>query len=399
MPVALLQIQAVGEQDIYLTKTPQINIFKYVYYRYHNFAREIQSLHLNEVASFGKKTTVNVPFRGHMLSKIFLQLKLPALQKINGDYACWSDVLGYSIFDGSIDLELNGVIIDRLFPECLDFVSELEVLDQNFNKTILKSDVYRSVMYNAQKETELMIPLSFWFTKHYSSALPLMSMYGHEEVKIHFALKSFDTLIHYDGTAPPVKRDIVDSNLIVEYLYLDSDLVKTLQAEPHLYIIEQTVSSIEESIDSAIGQYNSPLVFENVCKEIFFALIEKDNVDNNNHFNYSRVDNGESIISEASLVLDGKHIFGDFKDESIFRTVLPGITHPKITDKFIYTIPFCIKSNLQQPTGGLNLSRFHDVTLSLKLKEDNNNCFLRVYAIVYNVLQIKDGRITFEYNY
>ena len=41
MSPGLLQLQSVGEQDVFLTQSPQINIFKYSYYRYVNFATEV----------------------------------------------------------------------------------------------------------------------------------------------------------------------------------------------------------------------------------------------------------------------------------------------------------------------------------------------------------------------
>ena len=66
-----------------------------------------------------------IPKRGHLLSKLHLHISLPILEKTDGKYACWSDTLGYGIFDGPIELQIGGVVVDRLYPQFLDAWDEL----------------------------------------------------------------------------------------------------------------------------------------------------------------------------------------------------------------------------------------------------------------------------------
>ena len=75
MSPSLLQLQATGLEDVYLTQDPQINIFKYNYYRYVNFATETIKLETNIISNFGKKMTCEIPKRGHLLSKLHLHIK------------------------------------------------------------------------------------------------------------------------------------------------------------------------------------------------------------------------------------------------------------------------------------------------------------------------------------
>ena len=82
----LLQLNANGKENIWLTKEPQINMFKYVYYRYINFTTDIVQLNLSDLATFGKKTTCIIKKKGHLLSKLYLQLTLPALELVNGSH-------------------------------------------------------------------------------------------------------------------------------------------------------------------------------------------------------------------------------------------------------------------------------------------------------------------------
>ena len=188
MSPSLLQLQALGSEDVYLTKDPQINIFKYNYYRYVNFATETVKLETNIVSNFGKKMTCEISRRGHLLSKLHLHIKLPQLVKKDGSYACWSDTIGYSIFSEPIELMIGGIVVDRLYPQFLNAWDELTTSDKRLGKNLmlLKSDVYSANFDNATKPYDLIIPLDFWFTKDYNLALPLLSMH-HQSIKINFS--------------------------------------------------------------------------------------------------------------------------------------------------------------------------------------------------------------------
>jgi len=125
MVAGTLQLQARGIQDVYLTKDPEINVFQYQYFRYVNFANDLYKLPLHDPARFNSKTHVVIPKKGHLLSKLYLHLKLPRMVKTGGTYVCWSDAIGYSIFNNPIELQIGGVVVDKLYPVCMDILDEL----------------------------------------------------------------------------------------------------------------------------------------------------------------------------------------------------------------------------------------------------------------------------------
>ena len=84
--MASIQIAALGEQDVFFTTQPESSVFQYVYYKYINFSQDLVSKPLNNLASFGTSTYVIVDKKGHLLSKMYLSLTLPALQKVDGTY-------------------------------------------------------------------------------------------------------------------------------------------------------------------------------------------------------------------------------------------------------------------------------------------------------------------------
>lgn len=396
MSPSLLQLQALGHEDIYLTKDPQINMFKYNYYRYVNFATETLKLDTNIVASFGQKMTCEVPKRGHLLSKLHLHVQLPELVKKDGSYACWNDTIGYSIFSEPIELLIGGVVVDRLYPQFLNAWDELTNSNQTLGKNLmlLKSDVYSSNFNNATSKRDLIIPLEFWFTKQYNLALPLLSMY-HQNIKINFKFRNFEECINYDGTLPPDYKPIVKSDIYAEYVFLDDIVLKQFQKQKHTYLIQQVQYNEDEVIPANTSFYNCDIKLSNPCKEIIFFAVEKTSIESNNYFVYSKTSDNTPLISDASLLLDGKLRF-DNLPEFYYRVVFPQNVHSVIPLKYIYTMPFSIRPEDNQPTGSLNLSRFNDITLALTTK-NTVDVNLYVFGISYNIITIENGMLTMEF--
>lgn len=395
MSPSILQLQSLGIQDVYLTHKPEISLFKYNYYRYANFATETLKIPLNEVATFNKKTSCDIPKKGHLLSKLYLHLKMPRLETVSGTYLSWCDTVGYAIFQDAIELEIGGVVVDKLYPRFWDIWDEFTNSDKQLGKylMILKSDNYRSTLHNAEKEVDLMIPLDFWFTKYYSSALPLLSMYN-QDIRINFKFNDFSKVVNYDG-GDPSSIPIIDSNVIAEYIFLDDTIVDTFQKQKHQYIIEQIQYNGDEIIPGNIGIHNTSLKFNHPVKELFFASAQKSNVDSNNYFVYSD-SNDNSLITEAALLLDGKKRF-EYLPEIIYRSTFPYQIHSTIPMKHVYCMPFSIHPEDNQPTGSINMSTFNDIVLSLKLAPNNPESYLYVYAINYNVVTIENGTLTIEF--
>lgn len=396
MSPSIFQLQALGIQDVYLTKDPQINIFKYNYYRYVNFATDTVKLDFNSSATFGQKSTCEIPKRGHLLSKLYLHIRLPKILFSTGEYASWSDTIGYGIFSDPIELQIGGVIVDRLYPQFMDAWDDLTNNNKQMGKNfmLLKSDTYVSSLQNASKDVNLVIPLDFWFTKHYNMALPLLSMFK-QDIKINFKLRNFSECINYDGDMP-MACDIITSNIYAEYIFLDDIILRQFQEQKHQYIIEQVQYNGDEIITNSSNVYNSDLKFSHPCKELVFFAVETDNINTNNYFSYGKRDDDSPLIEEASLLLDGKYRF-DHLPEFFYRTIFPDSVHSVIPMKYVYTMPFSIRPEDNQPTGSLNMSRFNDITLALKLCQNNPQMKLFVFAISYNILTIENGSVVLEF--
>lgn len=395
MTGTILQLQSTGIQDAFLTSKPEINIFKHVYYRYVNFSVETISLPFQNAVDFGTKTTFSIPFRGHYLSNMYLHLKLPKLLATSGSYASWTNGLGYAILE-YIELEINGVVIDKRHSIYMDITDELtRNSDLGRDLMVLKSDLYRSSKGNADNEVDLMIPIDFFFTKQPNLALPLFGINNHQ-IKINFKLREFEDCIIYDGETPPDLVYVESSSLIVDYIYIDTHLAKSLSEVEHTYLIEQVQFNEVEVIPERVENVVSSLNFNHCCKELFFVFVEEESLRNNDYFNYSRRQDVNALVETISMNLNGLSRY-DKIPESYFRLVTPHKCHTSVSNKHIYTIPFAIHPEKHQPTGSINLSRFDSVTLSLGMKKNNPSCMLYVYATTYNILKINNGLFKLEF--
>jgi hypothetical protein len=76
MPGGLIQIMSYGADDLYLTGAPQITMFKAVYRRYTNFAKESMIIPMGAV-DFGKEVQIEILHTGDLLSNTYIQFDIP----------------------------------------------------------------------------------------------------------------------------------------------------------------------------------------------------------------------------------------------------------------------------------------------------------------------------------
>lgn len=398
MVASALQLQSIGLQDIYLTSKPKIDFFKYNYYQYINFATELVSLQLDDVIDFGKTVNCTIPPLGHILSKLYLRIKVPALMRTSGTYLSWAETLGYAIFNEGVDLEVGGVVVDTFYPGFWDIRESFVKPDNDLgaNLLLLRGDTYISARHNAENENDLVIPLKFWFTRDYKMSLPIAAM-RYQNIKLRFKLREFQDCINYDGSAPATNASISEAELLAEYIFLDDDALLDFASREHEFLIEQ-VRYTTERISASAGTYGVSLEsFNNPCKELMFGCVETANILANNYYNYTNNATQRNIVSRISLVLEGKKRF-DKIPEVFSRLGYAHATHSSVPLKYVYSVPFCIKPEDNQPSGSLNLSLFDNKILLLDLVNSSPECTVYVYSVQYNIAVVSGGFLKFKFN-
>lgn len=181
----LLQLVAMGKQDVFLTGNPQITWFKMVYRRYTNFAIESQQIYFDGDPDFGKRVTAVVARRGDLIGPMMLEIVLPFITMSDGSKGAYVNTAGYTLIE-EIALEIGEQEIDKQTGEWMQIWSSLTTTASQrdaLNNMIGRVDGLNtpatsvpsgtcSVGNYTYGATKLYIPLQFWFNKNPGLYLP-----------------------------------------------------------------------------------------------------------------------------------------------------------------------------------------------------------------------------------
>jgi hypothetical protein len=256
MTGAVLQLAAIGAQDIYLTGNPQITFFKMVYKRHTNFAIEEHKLEFDGDADFDNKVVCNITRNGDLLSEVFLHVELPTLTPkfitVNNEnkddgipfilgYNCdyydngntrlnksylnqheiisWVNSIGHVIID-YVTVEIGGQQIDKHYGEWLEIWDELTISkckDPAYNNRMIgkysEDEWLTKGIYENASGLVLDIPLRFWFCRNRGLSLPLVALQYHE-VKIYVKFNKFENCwwnVHLDKSEKYKKNSFENS--------------------------------------------------------------------------------------------------------------------------------------------------------------------------------------------
>jgi hypothetical protein len=238
----LLQLVAIGKQDIFLTGNPEITWFKMVYRRYTNYAIESQVMYFDGDPDFGKRLSCLVPRRGDLLGPMVLEITLPAITLTDGTPVSYVNSIGHAIID-EITLEIGEQEIDTQNGEWMEMWSNLTTTAmqrQGFNDMIGKVDDYMEPQNFGP--IKLYIPLRFWFCKNPGQYLPLLALQYHP-IRINLKLKPLQSLFFTNHLSTkcdtlsvnPIK--ITDLRLYGDYVYLDVEERRRFVSNTHEYLI------------------------------------------------------------------------------------------------------------------------------------------------------------------
>lgn len=259
MTAGIMQLVAIGIEDIFITKDPQITFFKMVYRRHTNFSIEEIPEYFTQKPGWGKSISCIISRDGDLVSNAQLVIKLPAIKKfktVDGDddltKFAWVRRIGFVMIK-SIEIEINGRIIDKHYGEWLNLWMELfGPYDDGVKKMI--GDITELTDFSNGKDSHVLyIPLKFWFCRSSGLALPLVCL-QYSIVKINLKLNDFD------------KCFIISPS---HYLKCEDDLVNFKQFE----YIEQIVDNVTYSgIFSHYDILNKRLYFTKISEKKFIGI-------------------------------------------------------------------------------------------------------------------------------
>jgi Major capsid protein N-terminus/Large eukaryotic DNA virus major capsid protein len=411
----LLQLVALGKQDIFLTGNPQTTWFKSVYRRYTNFAVESQSMYFDGDPDFGKRLSCLVQRRGDLLGPLVLEVTLPALTLAGTTTPVpYVNSIGHMLIE-QITLEIGENEIDTQTGEWMELWTNLTVpasKRQAYNEMLGRVEPY--IQPSTYGPTKVYIPLQFWFCKNPGSYLPLLALQFHP-IRINLKLRRLQDLF-YTGqlvtdcttlAVNPVK--ITDLRLWGDYVYLDVEERRRFVANPHEYLIEQVQYTPPIPIPVGSTTVSARLEFNHPIRELIW-VVQRDQMQNlHEWFNYSstsitEVGRRQDLLATAVLQLDGFDRF-EVRDAGYFRLLQPMQHHTTVPQgDFIYVYSFALQPEDLQPTGSMNASRIDNLVLQAGIQADTGlpisdpnyvpargNSHITIFATNDNVLRIVNG--------
>lgn len=391
----VLQLSAVGKQDSVFILEPQVNIFKTVFKRYHNFAIQEIKQSVQGIINFGETVNVNISKSADLLSEISFRFSLPALSIPSGStYIGWTNNIA-SVLVEEVTLEIGGQQIDKLFSVWLEIWNELTMTEDKKNAVydlLGKFETVSEVETNATSATEYTIYFPFWFHKSPALALPIVALQYHE-IKISLKLRSFSQCVVYDGSTAPTNVNITSGEIYCEYIFLEDKLRKLFAKSTHIYLIKQLQFTGKETINAIDSQdlnFKTRIEFNNRIKSLYWVLIESVSENNNDWFNFSRRSDTSQLFEKARILIDGTER-EEQRDERYFRLTQPLKYHSHTTNKHIYMYSFSKYPEYYQGSGALNFSRLDHVYLELLLRANNLETNLYTFGLTENFLILQGG--------
>lgn len=440
---------AQGAQDTYLTSSPQITFWKLVFRRYTNFSMECISQQFNGAPDFGRKVSCVLSRNGDLIHKVYLFVKLPEIRVPAGCRFRWLNWLGYVLLK-SVEFTIGGQRIDRHYGEWLYIWQELTCkaghqaglanLVGNVPALTRVVDNSAGTTDHIVPSTSLYIPLNFFFCQSPGLALPLIALQYHES-RIDMEFRNLNECVWADGFTP---TGSMTAELLVDYIYCDSDERRRFAQVSHEYLIPQLQYTGEET---ATGQNTSiKLNYNHPTKELIWVVqpttftegagtgpaygrqwfnftTEEDptplsgvptphmgggltgggglasdatlhDLFGNSALMDTMLATGKNPVVSAKLQLNG-HDRMQEREGRYFNLVVPLATHENVPPCGINCYSFALKPEELQGSGTLNFSRLDTATLKLTLDPDTftggRDARVKIFAVSYNVLRILSG--------
>jgi len=390
----LIQLIAIGAQDVFLTGEPQRSLWKRNAVRRTNFA--IESIETTFDLRFGAPSFVTIKRAGDLVKNCVLEI---AMKRSSTESFYPAEQ-----FIKSVTVMIGGQEIEHI-P---DFPNWSRVHDELFNTTEIRAANYR--MQNFRDDDPpgairtFYVDLPLFFSKNLSSAIPMIALQYHE-IQLKFVFNEPYNIPGIDSVYVPQVRFYTD------YVYLDKIEREYFVSNPHEYIIEQlqtfTVpSKISDSI--ATGIYDLP--FNLPTRYIIWFY--KSNLHGQYTTSNFQFETNEAFAPMYSAVLkcNGVDRFSE-RPGGYFNLVQPTQAVGQAPSAGIYMYSFGVKANEQDSAGTLNFSRLDVVTLSITSKaataasitdildtsatlESGMTKFndITVFARNFNVLRVMEGQ-------
>jgi hypothetical protein len=249
-------------------------------------------------------------------------------------------------------------------------------------------------------------PLRFWFNRSIGAALPIVALQYHD-VKINIEFRPLSEVIRSDVVlnteiltdteGAPLR--IKQCTLWADYIYLDKEERTYIANTPHEYLIDQVQFNGAEGIAAFTSSTTLDLDINNPVKAIYWIFrneqyLSPNTLDGNSQLTYKAAVVGGDTFETFKIQLNNNDRFEE-RHANYFRLVQQIEHSISASRKYIYMYSFAINALLDQPSGTCDFSKIAtsliNFTFDNKSQTAHGSIQLNLYAVNYNIFQIKNG--------
>jgi len=194
---------------------------------------------------------------------------------------------------------------------------------------------------------------------------------------------------------------ITSMRIFYDFIFLDTYERKWFAQTEHKYIIDELQFQDSSGINKLDSSKKIELNFNLPVKELYWVIQSEENAKHNNVLDFqstpdSNYEAASDIIKDFTIHYNGIERF-EKRSGEYFRLILPYQKHTNVPfTKYIYCYPFSHNPEIYQPMGASNFSKIDTVHFFMNfntstMTPNTGNFNMRVYALSYNVLMIKQG--------
>jgi sugar lactone lactonase YvrE len=269
-----------------------------------------------------------------------------------------------------VELLYKDQLIERLYGENIYMLQDITVpqAKQSALTTLVgKNTITPLASYH--------IPLPFFVLK---KGLPLLALDEPPRFRVVFQ--------------PSTYKNPIDVSLFVEYVYVSKAERDWFTSHEVVYMT-QTFQRVQFRIPVTPSQtsYTFYTDLVNDVKELFW-VIQSDAA--SNVYDYGTTDQ----LVNLRLTFNGvDRITPDYATAQYLRVAQGLEFHTRVPDGRYYMYSFALEPEMDQPTGSVNMSQVTRQQHTLTLAPSASERSLRIYAMSYNLMRVKDGEATMLY--
>jgi|SRR5210317_50819 hypothetical protein len=339
MSVGITQLVSIGIQDKWIVTdgSDGVSFFNQVWRKHSNFSQNVEEQHIRGAIVPGGLSTVPISKTGDLCGYTYFTID-------NGSSAQDSSSHAWTSLIESVQIVIGGVVIDE---QTSDFMENIAV--DMFANNVSKSS---SGAHGGSSTASYFFPLRFWFCEQPSNAIVLCALpYSDVELRVRWG---------------PNANNYKWQCHSMMY-FLDNEERGNLAAKERHQLIYQVQKNIPSNELISELTFSHPVKFIASSNTLSSAL--------------------KSVTNKIKISINGT-------DLSPFKWARPNfldVTHyyhtSTVTSPDIFMYPFCLMTNLLQPTGSLNCSRIS----SFKIHSESELIRDTIYAVNLQILTYQNG--------